>query len=51
MLDVSFTVLRRVVRRGDFGKLEVRLALVALMKLELATFKIDVGRARRIRWE
>lgn len=44
-------VARRRFRRGDFGKLEVTLALVALIKLELATFKIDVGKARSILWE
>jgi len=48
LLDVSFIVVRYRVLRGDFGKLEVILALVALMKLELATFKIDVGKARSI---
>lgn len=48
LLDVSFIVVRYRVLRGDFGKLEVILALVALMKLELATFRIDVGKARRI---
>ena len=34
--------------RGDFGRLVVMLLLVALMKLEFATFKIGVGRARNI---
>lgn len=48
----SFVVaLPRLVRRGDFGRLEVRLALVALMKLELATLRMDVGKARKILWE
>jgi hypothetical protein len=41
----------RFERLGDFGRLVVMLALVALMKLVLATFKREVGRARRIRWE
>jgi hypothetical protein len=38
-------------RRGDLGRLVVMLALVALMKLVLATLRRDVGRARRILWE
>jgi hypothetical protein len=38
-------------RREDFGRLVVMLALVALMKLVLATLRREVGRARRIRWE
>lgn len=38
-------------RLGDLGRLVVMLALVALMKLVLATFRREVGRARRIRWE
>lgn len=39
---------RLLFRRGDLGRLVVRLLLVAFMKLEFATFKIGVGRARRI---
>lgn len=38
-------------RRGDLGRLLVRLELVELMKLELATLKSEVGRARRILWD
>lgn len=33
---------------GDLGRLVVKLLLVAFIKLEFATFKIGVGRARRI---
>ena len=50
-LELSLSSPFRLARRGDFGRLEVRLALVAVMKLELATLRMDVGRARRIRWE
>ena len=41
----------RLLRRGDLGKLLVMLALVALMKLELATLRIGVGNALSIRCE
>lgn len=50
-LEASVAVTLRLVRRGDLGKLVVMLALVALIKLELATLRKDVGRARRIFWE
>lgn len=49
--DVSLAAALRLARRGDLGRLVVILALVALMKLELATLRSDVGRARRIFWE
>lgn len=39
----------RFVRDFDFGRLLVIELLVALMKLELAAFKIGVGKARRMR--
>lgn len=48
---MSLTVLFRLLRRGDFGKLLVMLALVVLIKLELATLRMGVGRARKILWE
>jgi hypothetical protein len=35
-------------RRDDLGRLLVRLELVALMKLELATLRKGVGSARKI---
>lgn len=41
-------VLRRLFRR-DLGRLLVMLALVAVMKLELATLRNEVGMARNIR--
>ena len=50
-LEVSLAVALRLARRGDLGRLVVMLALVALIKLELATLRRDVGRARRIFWE
>ena len=36
-------------RRGDLGRLDVMLADVADMKLELAALRNEAGRARRIR--
>lgn len=42
-------VLRRFGLRELFGRLLVILALVAVMNLELATFRMGVGRARRSR--
>lgn len=44
-------MLFRLALRGDLGRLVVRLVLVALMKLELATFKNGTGSARRMRCE
>ena len=48
-LGVSRFKLLRLLRRGDFGKLVVMLALVVLKKLELATLRKVVGRDLRIR--
>ena len=50
LVVASFAALR-FERLGDFGRLVVTLALVALMKLVLATFRREVGSARRILWE
>lgn len=44
-------VLRRLVRLEFLGRLLVMLALVVVMKLELATLRKGVGKARRILWE
>ena len=49
--ELSFCIAFRLARRGDLGRLDVKLALVALMKLELATLRIDVGSARSMRCE
>ena len=45
---VSLPKLLRFVFRGDLGRLLVRLALVALIKLELAALRKGVGKARSI---
>ena len=45
---VSWLRLRRFVRRGDFGRLVVMLALVTLKKLEFAALRRGVGRDLRI---
>lgn len=49
MLVASRLRLLRLERRGDFGRLVVKLALVALRKLELAALRNGVGRDLRKR--
>lgn len=47
-VDESFPEGFRLLLREDFGRLAVMLALVAVKKLALATFRTDGGKARRI---